>query len=165
MTSDADMDFDDDQTEADESGPPALRRQLKEANRRARDAEERANSNEAAARRVAFLDAGIPDSPQTRFFMEKYDGALNGEAIKTAAQAHGFMAAQEAETQAEIDKIAEMSQASQGAESPEARGSEEAMEREMREAAETASRTGGDVGEAIAGVQRRYNRPTTLDTQ
>ncbi len=163
MTQDADMELEDE--EAEESGPRGLRNKLKDAERRAREAEERANTNEAAARRVAFLDAGIPDNPQTRYFQSTYSGDLNGEAIKSAAQAHGFMAAQEAETNAEIDQIDSMSQTSQGAESPEQAASDEALDRELREAAEAAYKAGEPTGPALEAVLRRFNRPVASDFQ
>ncbi len=166
MSSDAELEYDDD-SEAEVSPNSALRKKLRDAEQKAQKAEERAATNEAAARRVAFMDAKVPESPQSKFFMDHYDGDLSPEAIRTAAQANGFMAAQEAETQAEIDQITGMSDTAQGAESPERNSSEEAMDREMREAAEEAARTGGPdaVGEAIAAVLQRHNRPTTFDTQ
>ncbi len=165
MTSDADFDVDDDETADEPSGNAALRKKLSEANRQVREATERAQANEAAARRVAFMDAGIPDNPQSRYFQQTYDGALEADAIKTAAQAHGFMAAEEAQTNAEVEQIDSMSRATQGAEPAEQAGSTEAIDREMREAAETAVREGRDVGEAIARVQMAHGRPTTFETR
>ena len=162
MTDDA-MEFDTDDAEAPETGNRALRNQLKAAEARAREAEAKAQANEAAARRVAFMDAGLGDSPQERFFRDHYQGELTGEAIRAAAQQSGFMAAQDAETQTEVDEIAGMSQTAQGADAPERAGSEEAMDREMREFAEKGAREGmppDQIGAGISQILERYNKPT-----
>ncbi len=165
MSQDANMELDDD--EPDESGNSALRKKLREAERKAKDSEDRALANEAAARRVAFLDAGIPKNPQTDYFQQTYSGDLTAEAIKTAAQAHGFLAAQEAETQAEIDVIEGMSFTAQGADTPERASSEEALDRELREAAEEAFKSGNpqDVGPALEAVLRRHGKDVAADYQ
>jgi len=169
MTSDADMDYgENDDTEAEVSGNAALRKQIKDANRRAQEAEERAAANETAARRVAFMDAGIPDSPQTKFFMDKYDGPLDADTIRNTAQANGFLSAQEANTAAEVDAISDMSVATQGGQDPEAAGSEEALDRELKETAERLYSQGADpdaVGDGLSEVLERYGKQTSRQVQ
>ena len=47
--------------------------------------------NEALARKVAFTEAGLPNTPQVEFFKSHYTGDPTPEAVKTAATAAGFL--------------------------------------------------------------------------
>ena len=149
-----DLDTDDD-LDDDGNLPGKLRKQLREANKRAKAAEERAEANAAAARRVAFLDAGIPDTPQTKFFREHYSGELTGEAIKASALDNGFLTAEDHSS--EIDALDQASQDMGGGFPPDAMlGDAAEMQQAMDEAVASAPR--GQESRAIAAVVDRYRR-------
>ncbi len=151
-------DFDEDEAieeaEDDENGPSGLRKRLRRAERETKEANERAARNEQAAKRVAFLDAEIPDNAQTRFFREKYDGELTAEAIRSSASEYGFVT--DDDHTEELGELAAQSDASFGAEGPTVLGSQEDMLMEMDKAAREAPR--GKESKAIADVVARYNR-------
>jgi len=67
----------------EQEGPDSIRN-VRQAMKRA---EERAKANEAAARKLAFLEAGLnpKDNPQVELFMKAYDGELTEEAIRQEA--------------------------------------------------------------------------------
>jgi hypothetical protein len=151
-------DFDDEEVneevDDDENGPSGLRKRLRRAEREVKEANERASANEAAAKRVAFLDAEIPDTPQTKFFREKYDGELTAEAIRSSASTYGFVT--DTDHTEELGEVASQSDASFGAEGPTVLGSQEEMMTEMDKAARDAPR--GQESRAIADVVARYTR-------
>lgn len=69
--------------------PRGLRKQIEEQAAKAKDAEARAA---AAERELAFAKAGLPlNDPKMGYFVKGYDGDLTPEAIKTAAEAAGFI--------------------------------------------------------------------------
>lgn len=131
-----------------------LRRQLRAAKKEAKDARGQAQANESAARRVAFLDAGIPDTGPNKFFRDKYDGELTPEAIKSAASEYGFLADEDHSD--ELGEVAQQSQAAQGAEGPTLLGSQEQYEADIDTAVKNAPR--GGESKAIADVVAKYNR-------
>lgn len=131
-----------------------LRKQLKESNKRAAAAEERAEQNSSATRRVAFLDAGIPDTPTTQFFREHYSGELDPETIKAQAMQHGFITPED--HTAEVESIGTMSEAVQGGDRPPALGDLDEFKREMDEAVRNAPR--GTETKVIDEVYKRWNR-------
>lgn len=128
-----------------------LRAQLKDATRKNRTLQEEADAGKAATRKVALLEAKLPDTPQVKFFLEKYDGDLTADAIRTAAAEHGFYTP-DAESAADVAGHEAISQASQGAESTINPGTEDAMLAEMDEAA----RLGGS--KAVEAVMRKHGR-------
>ena len=46
---------------------------------------------ESARRELAFVKAGVPDTPATKYFVKAYDGPLDAEAIRTAATEAGYL--------------------------------------------------------------------------
>lgn len=151
-----DPNYTDDELAEIEATPWAkkLRKQVSDAERRAREAEERSTENVAAVKRVAFLDAGIPDTPASRFYREHYAGDLTSDAIKADAITNGFLATED-HTE-EIGAIAGQSEGVAGGEGPAALGDQAEMLREMDEAASKAPR--GKEAQAIAEVVARYQR-------
>lgn len=90
-------------------------RSLERDAKRARKADEELA---AIKRENAFIKAGInPDTdPKLKYFMNGYDGEVTAEAIKTAAEAAGFLTpTPSAEQQTEADATDRISQASAGA--------------------------------------------------
>jgi hypothetical protein len=151
-----DSDYTDD-LEGDEDGSGLianLRKQLKDANKRAKAAEDAAGANSAATRRVAFLDAGIPDTPQTKFFREHYAGDLEPAAVKAAALEHGFIQAEDHTD--EVRDIAGMSEDVNGGQAVAALGNVDEFRTEVDAAVAKAPR--GKENQAIADVYQRYNR-------
>jgi hypothetical protein len=131
-----------------------LRRQLRDAKNEAKGYAEMATANAEAAKRIAFLDAEIPDTAQTRFFREKYDGEMTSEAIRSSAQQYGFVV--DEDHSQELGDLVRQSEASSGAEGPTVLGSQEEMNAEMDKAARDAPR--GQESKAIAEVVARYTR-------
>lgn len=83
----------DEATENESQVIQKLRKELREAN-------DRLSKLEPLARESAFKEAGIDLSdPRNKFFVEKYDGELDAEAIREAAEPYGFIGQQAAETQ------------------------------------------------------------------
>lgn len=132
-----------------------LRKQLKESNKRAAAAEERAEQNGSASRRVAFLDAGIPDTPQTQFFREHYSGELDPETIKAQAMTHGFITPEDHSD--EVNAIQGMSEGVQGGDRPSVPGTD-MSEFDADVAAAVAKAPRGGEAKAIDEVYQRYQR-------
>jgi hypothetical protein len=150
---DTDSDYDDDPDSTDGGGNAALRKKLKDAERRAREAESRAESNSAAARRIAFLDAGIPDTPQSRFFLDKYDGDFDPEVIKAQAIEYGFLT--DDDHSDELAAVASQADAAAQAQGPTVTGSQEDYEAEIEAAVRNSER--GKEAYAIDQVVQRWN--------
>jgi hypothetical protein len=151
-----DTDYTDDLDDDDGSGLVGdLRKQLRAANKRLKDMEAQANQNQAAARRVAFIDAGIDlSTPAMRFYSEHYAGDLDPEAIKADALANGFLT--ETDHSNEISEVAGQSEAVAGGEGPPAFGDMEEFSREIDEAVRKAPR--GKEAQAIDEVYQRFKR-------
>jgi hypothetical protein len=148
---------DDDQDDNDDEKSPAwYRKEIREANKRLAEAEERANANAEAARRVAFQDASIPDTPQTKFFREHYSGEWTPDAIREAAIANGFIGETSPASAESASQIALQADAAAGAEGTPAPGNMSEIEREMDEAAAKAPH--GMEAKAIEEVWNRYNK-------
>jgi hypothetical protein len=154
MPDEFDYDEDSDEGEDERSLPAKLRRQLKEANARAKAFEEQAAANAGAARRVAFQDANIPDTPQAKYFREKYDGEMSSEAIRAAATEYGFVTDQSPEAQASMDAVAAQSDAAAGAQGLITTDQGE-YERAIEEAVSQAEP--GREAQAIAEVYTRFS--------
>ncbi len=76
---------------------------LRERGRKLSEAEQRA---EAAERRLAFVEAGVPsEHPMTKYFVSGYQGDLTAEAIRSAATEAGLLATLETDEkfEAELD--------------------------------------------------------------
>lgn len=154
-TDDYDPDTTDDTTDDDGSGLVGkLRRELKAANKRAKNAEDEAGQNKDAARRIAFLDAQIPDTPQTKFFREHYTGELSADAIRADATANGFLAAED--HTAEVAELDGQSASMAGGTQPDAPGDMSQFETDVEEAVRSAPR--GQEAKAVDEVYKRYQR-------
>lgn len=103
-----------------------LRRQLEAEQAKTKTLED---VNRTLAREVAFGGAGLPDSPQTKFFREHYAGEPTAEAIRAAATAAGFL--ETGATAAETAVLANIEAAVTGAEKPPAAGTDDAVLEEL----------------------------------
>lgn len=86
-----DFNADDEGDNPDES---SVIRNLRKQVRESADAEKRA---ETAERKLAFIEAGVPNSKAADYFVKGYDGELTTESIKAAAIEAGFLEADPAE--------------------------------------------------------------------
>lgn len=76
----------DDDNQPDNDGKNPVRARMKELEKRLAEAEKRAAAAETAARKAAFLEAGIdPSSKMAQYFMKAYDGDMDPDSIKQAA--------------------------------------------------------------------------------
>lgn len=69
------------------------RQQIRNLEKRAKDADTADLRAGAAERELAFIRAGVPDTPAAKYFVKGYDGEVTAEAIRTAAVEAGFLAA------------------------------------------------------------------------
>lgn len=75
---------DDDQSETETRNP--VRARMKELEKQLAEANQRMQAAEQAARRAAFLEAGLNlNDKMTQYFVKAYDGDVTPEAIKQAA--------------------------------------------------------------------------------
>lgn len=87
--------YDDEQDDDDATGKVTIERsQIKSWQKQAKQAAEAEARAEAAERKLAFAEAGIPlTDPKMAYFVKGYDGEFTPEAIKQAATDAGFIAA------------------------------------------------------------------------
>lgn len=88
MSDDNDTEYDADGNEIEAKPENANIRKLREKAERADAAEAK---NAKLERELAFSKAGLPDTPQVRYFQETYTGDPDPEAIKAAALAAEFI--------------------------------------------------------------------------
>lgn len=70
-----------------ETGRNPLRERMKQLESENAALKAKADQAAAAERELAFVKAGLdPNAPMAKYFMKAYDGDLNPEAIKAAAQ-------------------------------------------------------------------------------
>jgi hypothetical protein len=82
-------DYDDD--DKDEGSVP--RSQIRALEKKAQAADEALKRAEAAERRLAFAEAGIDlKDPKMAYFVKGYDGEVEAEKIRAAAEEAGFLA-------------------------------------------------------------------------
>lgn len=88
-----------DQDDQDDGQPNIVtmpRGQIRQLERKAKSYDEALARATGLERELAFARAGLPDDPKTAYFVKAYDGEMNAEAIRTAAQAAGFLEAPKA---------------------------------------------------------------------
>jgi len=79
---DNDIEFD----ETQDSGRNPLRERMKQLEAENANLREQAQKASEAARKLAFVEAGVdPSLPVAKYFMKGYDGELSAEAIRQAA--------------------------------------------------------------------------------
>lgn len=124
------FDADDDDDEQDEATlVRRLRGVIKEQKKREKTLQQQAEANSAATKKLAFIEAKLPDEPQMKFFLDHYDGEYNAEAIRAAAAENGFLVLDQ-ETQDEVGSVQQMMNANNGGTRTAAPGSDtELMER------------------------------------
>lgn len=80
----SEYDYDDEQSETEARNP--VRARMKELEKQLAEAEKRAQVAEVAARKAAFLEAGLDlNNKMTEYFVKAYDGETSPEAIRQAA--------------------------------------------------------------------------------
>lgn len=128
MTDDFNSDeFDDDDDGADEETTESrLRKTIKDAKRRERALMQQVEANSAATKKLAFIEAKLPDEPQMKFFLDHYDGEYTAEAIRTAAAENGFLVLDQ-ESQDEVGAVQQMMNAANGSSPTAAPGSDAAL--------------------------------------
>jgi hypothetical protein len=85
-------DYDD---EASDQAKDPVRSRMKKLERDIQERDKQLAEATAAQRELAFLKAGVPaDDPMTKYFVKGYDGEISPDAIRTAAQEAGLIAAQ-----------------------------------------------------------------------
>jgi len=153
-----DDDFD---SEDEDSSPASLRRAANQAKKLRREVD-------GLRRELAFAKAGLPmNDPKMSYFIKGYDGDLDAEAIKEAAEAAGFLEIQQ--SQAAQEKAPEPQQIAQQALAGQERviaAAAGAVAEDVTEAAafarmEQAMQEGGI--EALMDVARAYGMPTAYD--
>lgn len=148
---DTDLDLEDDE----ETDTPQIRK-IRQSNRQLkkemRDLRQAADAGKEATRRLALLDAKLPETPQVKFFLDHYDGDLTAEAIRSAAASYGFIEP-DAAVNAEVKGIDQMSQAAAGAQAAPSPDEDAQLQ------AELAAIPRGPNGPArVEAVMRKYNR-------
>jgi hypothetical protein len=153
MTQDPNTDYEPDEGEGDDLNPvnAKLRRELKESKREQRAMAEELEAGRDARKRLAFSDAGIPDTGPGKFFREHYAGDLDPEVIKTAAAEYGIV---DNAPVAGVSDIEAQSAAAQGASGNIAQGSDEEFIQEIERAAREAPR--GQTSQRVDEVFRKY---------
>ena len=153
-----DDDFD---SEDEDSSPASLRRAANQAKKLRREVD-------SLRRELAFAKAGLPmNDPKMAYFIKGYDGDLDAEAIKEAAESAGFLQVQQAE--APQEKAPEPQQVAQQALAGQDRviaAAAGAVAEDVTEAAalsrmESALAEGGM--DAFMDVARAYGMPTAYD--
>lgn len=99
--------YEDDETIYDEptSEQNPVRARMKQLEKEARELRKQVAEFQSTQREMAFVKAGIdPASPQAKYFVKGYDGDLNPEAIRQAAEEAQLIAPQ-VKTQ-DVDKAA-----------------------------------------------------------
>lgn len=120
-----DLDEDDDQL--DEAAlVRKLRSVIKDQKKQNRTLQEQAEANSVATKKLAFIEAKLPDEPQMKFFLDHYDGEYSAEAIRQAAADNGFIVLNQ-ETQEEVGSVEQMMNANNGSSPTAAPGSDAAL--------------------------------------
>lgn len=128
MTDDTEVYDESEDVEAEEN-PRDLRSQLREANKRAAQAEKRARKSELME---AVRDAGVSMNGPVRFALNHYDGDTDPEAVKSFLAENEFLQSESSEVPSkEVEAHAEISEAAAGAD-PQTPPSEDAHYEELK---------------------------------
>lgn len=88
--------FEDDEGNAEQERASTLREKLKEANARAKAAEDLAKENESLKQQIAVSQAGLTlTEMQRKALLSVHSGDLSSDGLKQTAQSLGFIAAPE----------------------------------------------------------------------
>jgi hypothetical protein len=145
---DLDLDDLDDNDQLDiESRLNNLHKQIRLEKKQNKDLKSQLADGESAKRKLALMDAKLPDTPQVRYFLDHYDGDFTPEEIRSKAAEFGFIEP-DRQTQDEVNQVEAMMQASSGATFT-APGTDAAMMDEINAA------TGS---QQIAAIMRKYGK-------
>lgn len=120
------FDDDDDELGEGETTESRLRKTIKDAKKRERALQQQVEANSVAVKKLAFIEAKLPDEPQMKFFLDHYEGEYTGEAIRQAAAENGFLVLDQ-ESQEEINSVEQMMNANTGSTPTAAPGSDAAL--------------------------------------
>lgn len=122
-----DIDLDEEPDNEDEAGlVRRLRGVIKEQKKREKTLQQQVETNTEAMKKLAFIEAKLPDEPQVKFFLDHYEGDYTPEAIRMAAAENGFIVVDQ-ETQEEVDVVSQMMEANSGSTKPAAPGSDKEL--------------------------------------
>lgn len=154
---DDDLDDDDDDDLQVGKSPEELLKDLrltaKNQKKQIRELTSKAEKNEESTKKLAFIEAKLPENPTTKFFLDNYKGEYTGEAIRAAAAEHGFIPADPGVT-TEVNDVQSMMQASSGGTPAPAPGTDTAMEAEIN----AVKSIGPQASAEIAAIMARYGR-------
>lgn len=139
-----------------------LRRQIRDQKSQLRTQSEQISQGTEAAKRLAFLEAKLPESPQVAYFLSTYQGEMTAEAIREAAAANGFIEPDQDVTD-DIADIEAMSQTANGAVPPIPAGSLAARDAEIE--AITGTKNGMSVAQQIKAINRKFGVPLAEDLE
>lgn len=106
---DANYEFEDEQTDQPKDPVRAHMRKLEAENKR--QAQELAEA-EKAKRELMFLKAGVnPDDPKAKYFVKGYDGELTVEAIRQAAEEASYIPSQRKEIEQDAEAFGRLNRA------------------------------------------------------
>lgn len=126
-----------------------LQAKLRIAEKKAREAEEKANASDLMARENAFLKAGInPEDAKFKYLFKGYDGDLDPSAIKAEAVSAGLLEAPKPAPEAEA--LARAAQVAGGAEAPVPLNNTQARDAEYLQAQSQ---------EEVLAIARKYGSP------
>lgn len=111
MRDDMDDTFDEDDDADTPAAPERESKDLRLLRKKAKERDDAVSERDNARRELEFFKAGIPDTPQAKYFRKGYDGDLTAEAIRAAAAEVGLVEVEtaddaELEEQDGLDRIA-----------------------------------------------------------
>jgi hypothetical protein len=152
------FDMDSDDTETTPTEGSRLRSELEKQIARNKELEAQAAETDLLRRRLAFTEAGLPDTPMATFFKDNYQGDPNPDLIRDEAAKLGLIepSDQQQQQQQQVQELDKMGQVGQGSTPPKPPGDEEQKWQEFTDALRR--------GEDTEAVLRRYGHQVASDT-
>lgn len=117
--------FDDEESDGQDEATLVrrLRGVIKDSKKQNKQLQDQLELSSTAVKKLAFIEAKLPDEPQVKFFLDHYEGEYTPEAIREAAAHNGFIMVDK-ETNDEVGAVEGMMDASRGSTSVAAPGSD-----------------------------------------
>lgn len=118
--------FDDDEVDNEQDEATLVRRLrgvIKDSKRQNKELQQQMEVSNAAVKKLAFIEAKLPDEPQVKFFLDHYEGEYTPEAIREAAATNGFIMVDNTTTE-EVNAVQGMMDANRGSTSMAAPGTD-----------------------------------------
>lgn len=153
MTYDADLDEPDDDDSVEEGDPTLqdLRKQLRQSRKENKGLQAQLSASSEATKKLAFIEAKLPDDPRVQYFLDHYEGDYTAEAIREQAAKFGFINVDQA-TDTEVAAVEAMMRANQGSSAIPAPGTDDAMNEEIMQV------SGPNSSFKIKEIMQRYGR-------